>query len=228
VHRKPPSPNRPAWHRRLRWRRVLLGLALLGVAGLIGAGAAATYRPQWYTPPTVNYAQVRHDKAALLTLQDRISAALNAGHELAFELNEAQLNRWLAARGEMWPELEELPPGITLPYVRLLDGAARCGVTVSGRAGQAVLSATVGVRVTEDEIVLEGRELAVGALPAPVSWLLKRWRMDGQDPLAMQNDASTGELRLRNRWVWPNGKRPCRLRELRIHDGGAEVVIAPR
>lgn len=212
----------------MRWRWFVLALLLLCVAGVIVAGLAVTYRPTWYNPPVVDHAQIRRDKVAMLALQDQISAALNAGQPAAFAVDEAQFNRWLVARGEVWPELDRLPRGVTLPCARFQENQASCGVTVEKRVGRGVLSATVAVRLTDDEVVIDVQGLSLGAMPLPVSWLLERLPIDTHDAVALQRDAARGEIRLPNHWIWPNGKRPCKLNELRIHDGGVEVVIAPR
>jgi hypothetical protein len=71
---------------------------------LVAVGLA-TCRPEWYAPAAIDRVQLKSDKADFANLLDRIGAALNAGEAIEFEITEHQLNRWLAARGEIWPAL---------------------------------------------------------------------------------------------------------------------------
>ena len=212
-----------------RHRRLLVilgavvGVVILAVGGFLLAG---TRRPAWYHPAPPDRARLHEDKAALAGLQEQISAALNAGREARFVLDEAQVNRWLAARAEIWPQLAlDLGP-LEQPQIRLRDG--RLEVAASGRAGGMRVVGVLGcsVAVAEDTLVIRLDPLKVGALTAPRDWV--------SDILARPAtrrgvviDRRAGTITLDNDWVWPNGKRRCRLRELEIGDGVATVGLEP-
>jgi hypothetical protein len=213
---------------RRRRRLVLIASGVLGVFVLILVGLllAGTRRPSWYHPLPLDSARLHDDKAALADLQDQISAALNAGREARFELHEDQVNRWLAARAELWPQLAvDLGP-FAQPQIRLRDG--RLTLAVSTRAGGVPVVAVLGgsVDVAEDTLAMHWDPPKLGAIPAPRGWLSAALARLKTSPRITLDDRA-GTIRLDNDWIWPNGKRRCRLRELKIADGVATVVLEP-
>ncbi|MBP7744930.1 MAG: hypothetical protein KA383_02285 [Phycisphaerae bacterium] len=210
-----------------RWRLVLLSGACLVPVLLLGAFLALTFRPAWYQPGAVDRGRLLADKTALAQLQDDISAALNAGRTARFRLDEAQLNRWLTARGELWPELGADPEGIGQPVVRLADGVIRVAVLARVRGAEAIVELAGRVEPTAESIVVHCAHVRVGAVPIPRDWVL------GQVSRRLARAANTkltvahGALRLANEWVWPNGKRRFRAAEIVVSAGAVEVALEP-
>lgn len=219
------TPGRPRAAR--RWRRVLLiGAGLVPVL-LLGAFLALTFRPAWYQPGAVDRGRLLADKTALAQLQDDISAALNAGRTARFRLDEAQLNRWLTARGELWPELGADPEGIGQPVVRLADGVIQIAALARVRGAEGVVELAGRVEPAAEGIVIRCEHVHLGAVPIPRDWVL------GQVSRRLARAADTkltvadGALRLANEWVWPNGKRRFRVAELVVAAGAVEVALEP-
>lgn len=231
----PATASRPLRVRRGRWR-ILAGAGGAAVVGLLLAGVlAAAWRPGWYRPAAVDHELLRADKAALFALQDQISAALNAGRPARFELRAEQVNRWLAARAELWPEVGlDLGP-LCDPLVRLGPGAVQAAATAGGGGLRAVLSLTWRVQVTPDAIVVEAAAARLGALPIPAGWAAGLWRDLPLEGVAGGPLAGTARVtalgrsavRIDNAWVWPNGRRRCRLAELRFSADVVTVQIDP-
>jgi hypothetical protein len=211
---------------RRRWRRAVLVVSLAFAAGAIALGLAATYRPRWYTPPTVDPIQLRDDKASLLALEDQISAALNAGRDVRIRLHADQVNRWLVALDEIYP-LPVLPRGgVEQPQVTFDDGVVRLAATVRRGEWGAVLALTGRPELRDDGVLVHYENGSVGALPVPGSWV------DGAlshilPPADLQR-VRPGAVLVPVEWIWPNGKRRCRVREIHLSPGLAEIVLAPR
>ena len=192
--------------------------------GLAVAGSAAAWRPGWYRPAAVDHARLRDDKAALATVQDEISAGLNGGERVTVRLTAAQLNRWLAARAELWPAAAELP--VQEPCVELTPDGLRVGTVLEWRGWRVVGSARIGVQVGTDEIALRVVDAAVGALPVPAAWLV-----DGLARLPGVRDAGGravgSEVWVPNDLTWPNGRRRFRVVEMRPAASEWTFVLEP-
>jgi hypothetical protein len=188
---------------------------------------AATYRPTWYAPATIDFDRLRDDKAALAALQDEISAALNTGREIRLRINAAQINRWLAARGEFWPAAAAPLANLDQPQVLLRDGQFCIGATGSAGDWHAIVALTGAVTVQDDRVLVELLAAHVGAVPIPTASLGRRLAGLVGTHGHVQQTGDGRTLTLPNEWVWPNGKRRCRLREVSIGDGVVEVLLEP-
>ena len=206
---------------------MLIVLAAAGViVVLLCLGGAATCRPAWYAPVAIDRARLKTDKKELVDLLDDIGRALNTGQSIDFELHEDQVNRWLAARSELWPELEDAGMrGLAHPQLRLLDeNRVRLGVTATGGAWSAVLSASATGQLTEDSLIVRIESARAGVLPVPATSVLKPIR----EKLADAGGSLSGStINLPNDWVWPNGKRRFRISRLEVSGGVARVSFEP-
>ncbi|MCK4341435.1 MAG: hypothetical protein KAY37_06915 [Phycisphaerae bacterium] len=224
MPRKRPTRRVPA-----RTRRLIVGLTLCGLvlATPLALGLAATCRPTWYRPASIDRARLRDDKRELVNLLDRIGAALNERRRINFQLQEDQVNRWIVARAEMWPEAAiDLGP-LQHPQVSFLDDGVRIAALMEQHGLRAVISVTFRVDVTIDEIRINYDSARLGALPVPRGWL-SDWM--AQMPIAdhvIRDSGPDGTIVLQNDWIWPNGKRRYRVADLRISAGQANVVLEP-
>ncbi len=210
--------------RRGRGRAVALGVGLVLLVGAAAAGSAAAWRPAWFRPAAVDHGQLRADKAALAAIQDGISAGLNGGERVTVRLTAAQLNRWLAARAEIWPEAAWLP--VQEPCVELIPDGLRVGTVLEWRGWRVVGSARIAVQVRTDEIALRVVEAAVGALPVPTAWLVSGLaELPGVRDIGGRTVGA--EVRLPNDLTWPNGRRRFRVAELRPGPDEWTVVLEP-
>lgn len=209
------------------WRRLAAAAGGLGLLGVMFLGFGVTCRPAWYRPGSIDYRRLRADKAELLVLQERISAALNAGDEVHVELEQEQINRWLAARSELWPEAEQDWPVEADPAVVLGDDSIRVALTL--RRGGFAMVVGVDCRITagRESVMIALDRVRLGAVPVPRARALDRLRAAlsaelGELPL------SGNALLLKNAWVWPNGKRTFAIRDLQITEGRAAITLSPR
>ncbi len=214
--------------RRFRWLIIYLLLSATTTVIALAVVGAATCRPSWYAPAAIDRSRLNEDKRELARLFDQISAALNADESIEFELPEDRLNRWLVERAELWPGWQVDIEGLTDPQVNLLPGdRIRLAATASRGPVTAILSAVGRFELTPNELLIHVEAVRSGELPVLRSQVLKPLgkslprESDGQALLAGDT------LRIRNEWVWQNGKRPFRVGRLEIRDQTAYVRFDP-
>lgn len=222
----------------LRWPALyVICSGALTLIVLVAVGLA-TCRPEWYAPAAIDRVQLKSDKADFANLLDRIGAALNAGEAIEFEITEDQLNRWLAARGEIWPALRFEVQGLRGIQISLLEGdAVRLAATASQGPLEVVLSVVGHCRIepsdgepsrTEpSEVVIDIQSMRAGKMPIPSGKVLAPLH----EAIA-RSDSRTATMtdqtiRLGNHWIWKNGHRPFRLDRLEITPGLARIRLAP-
>jgi hypothetical protein len=214
--------------RRLRWAGVYAICSGTLTVLVLLALATATCRPGWYAPTAVDRGRLKADKADFANLLDRIGAGLNAGEPVEFELTEAQLNRWLVARGEIWPALRFELKGASGLQISLLDGDAfRLAGVVSNGPLSVVLSGVARCRVEPAALEITVESIRLGKLPVPGGRVLGPLRESIARDQGRTATMTDDTIRLTNRWTWKNGDRPFRLERLEIAAGIARVRLAP-
>lgn len=218
----PPSiPRRRTW---LRWTR-LLSIA----SGLVAVGylSLASMRPAWYQPVPIDFARLPDDKSALFSVENAISAALNAGRPATITLDEAQLNRWIAARGELDAASLASSAGWSDPVVRLEAGTIRLGARLE--RGKAPFVMSVALRPVVDDGVLDVRieAISIGRARVPVSLLLPWVRSLTTESLPNELALHDRGVRVVGRLVWPNGRRAFRVSSVDVELGHVTFVLEP-
>jgi hypothetical protein len=209
--------------------RVWLSLASLSFGGaVLAAGCAGLCRPSWYQPVSIDFSRIQADRDRFVRLGDSIGDALNAGRSVEFMLDEAELNRALVGRREIWPdaggwELE----GARDPVVGISNEGVRFGAMTEARGGfRVVLSCMLGAEPAGEQVRLICRGVRVGALPVPAGAILARVTdalQDGGSDITTDGDA----ILLDNDWVWPNGKQRFRVEEIEFSEGKARIRLGP-
>jgi hypothetical protein len=208
-----------------RLRIVLACVAGVLLVAMLCALVAATLRPRDYTPASIDYNQLRADRSALARLQDRISTALNSGRDIRVELTEAQIDRWLAARNEIWPQAATGFDRWQDPLITIHDNDLRITVTVAANGWRFVLRLAGRVAVSPESLTVEITAAAIGRLPLPPTALvaaLERWV---QPPAAVLRRGAT--FTFPNHWTWANGRKPFVLTELQATNGQVSATLAP-
>jgi hypothetical protein len=214
---------------RWRWRRVLLAVAAGLIAAPIAAGCALTCRPAWYQPASIDYTRLKVDKQDLVNLLDRIGAALNRGEPIELELSEEQVNRWITARAEIWPDSEpKALEALRHPQIILADGnRLRAGATVRWAGLEPVVSCTCRFVLNEEWLTIRCDSLSVGMLPVPRGWLAERAGKLADSLDSSECTVINGGFAFPNEWVWPNGKRRFRIQRMEISTGYATLRLEP-
>jgi hypothetical protein len=214
--------------RRRRLRQLLVLVPLVALVMLLYAGAALTCQPAWYQPLSIDYERLEDDKRAQHRLENKISAALNENRPVEFTLEQAQLNRWIAARDELWPtEVPSIEP-FSRPLVMLEDGnRLRLAALVEHWGTRVVLSTVFHVDLQERRLVVTWDSIRAGALPTPQKLLEKAaGKLAGQLDLP-EHAVGDDRITLPSEGIWPNGKRPFRITGFTITSGELRVRLEP-
>ncbi len=213
---------------RRRLRVILLIAAMVVIAAMVYVGGAITYQPSWYQPLSVDYQWLEEDKRAQLRVENTISAALNENRTVEFKLDQARLNRWIAARDELWPtEVPSIEP-FSHPLVILEgDNVVRLATRVEYSGARVVLSARFRIEPREDDLVVSWDCVRAGTLPAPGKLLEKAAREVAARLNLPAEAVGDGRLVLPREGLWPNGKRPFRLTSILITAGEVHVQLEP-
>lgn len=224
------EPGTPfALRRRRRRARRVLGLFSLAVAlGLTGVGCGLVCRPGWYHPPSVDFARLDDDRDEVVRVGDRIGDALNARRAVEIEIDEARLNRLLAAGGDAWPEPYrwELRDADD-PLVDFAPGAVRVGVTLTAAGTPVVLSCRVEIAAADDELRIRVRSVRLGALPVPARLVRRAVQSALREAGAAAVDGSAAAV-IPNDFVWPNGRKRCRIASIEFTESSVRIRLEPR
>lgn len=239
VERTTPSDTTPerlvrttpvAANLRKRILRALLSGGAALMAGLAAIALLATCRPAWYRPGSIDYTQLAADKSELFRRQDAVSAALNAGRPVEIELGQAQVNRWLAARGEIWPHLpaDALAP-FDAPQVEFMDGnRVRIAAEAAYRGLRGVVSVVGAVEPGTERVRIRWEQVGLGRLTIPRRWVIDAARETLVRVLEEHGTVGDAAIELRNEWIWHQGRPRFSIRELEITSGKARIVLQPR
>lgn len=241
------SERRPRTAARKWLRRAAVAAGVLLPTALIALWLTFQHIPAWYKPVPVTSAVVEQARTSVTDSFDRVSDQVVAGETFEVVLEEAQVNAWLAAAPQVWPAIADVvPPEIKQSAVAFEEAIVRIGVRVQHNGWKAILS--VGLRLDVDAdgetVGLALTDLHGGSLPAPRSLLrelldplLARARRtrarDVDEPwryfldeVRSVDDLFEG-LHTENRFVWPNGDRPFRIRSIRVGGGTLRLTIEP-
>ena len=213
---------------RKRWRRWLLLTPLTVLLVLIAVVAAITCRPSWYEPRSIDYTVLEADKRAQLRMENQISAALNQRRPIALELSEDQVNRWIAAREELWPGRVPTMEPLHRPMVRFLD-QNRVGLAAEAQRAsvRVVVSLTLTLTLTNDSVEIAWSAARAGALPLPRGYLDQIGKAVEALLDSREIERQQGRLVLPSAGVWPNGKQRFRLTELIVESGLLRARLEP-
>lgn len=242
----------------IRWmlarrRRLATGALAAGLVLLVTIWLLVHRVPAWYRPCTLDDSLMPAVRAQATRWVDTVSDQMVLGQPFTVELDEAEINRFIAARADLWPEgRTDFPDGIAGPAVAFEEGRVRvgCVVRVAGddRAGGFVVSVAAVIEFARDtgELRLRLESTRVGALPLPLA-LVRRAIQRYAGPQAADAMAKLGEasairvqdprgaaeqwfdhgVAMVNRFRWPNGERRFRIEQVEVSPGRCRVTIDP-
>jgi len=235
--------------RRLRrWLRRGGYLALIiGPIAFIVIWLAFHHKPAWYRPVTPDEGGLQRARRDTTRLADSFGDQLVKAVEFEITLRDADVNPWLAALPHLWPEvMRTWPTVLTEVAVAFQDGKARVGAHYADHGWHAIVSLEVTPQVSDDgtTILLSLAGAHAGSLPLPRRILDPFWPplLNLRDRLSSRSNvpdrtngtdgkvgptALFGDIRVRNRFTWPNGDRPFRIDSITVEGGELRMRVEP-
>lgn len=231
-------------------RRVAWGLAGCALLGAAVVWFTFQHKPGWYRPVAPSAAATRRAQADSAAVFDFISDRLANGQSFDLTISARSVTEWLAALPVLWPEIQaELPPELRDFAVGFEEGVIRVGAYMEQNGWKVIanLGVMVEVKATDDEISVRLVDVRGGSLRLPrvaVERMLGSvdvsrtaltdgtggassiWQ-DAVHDVQTLDDAFRG-VSLRNRFVWPNGRRPYRIASIAAADGVLRLRIEPQ
>lgn len=239
--------------RNIKTRRLIrLGSRIVLVVGpivLVTLWLVFQHKPGWYRPPVVTETMLQHARTTSAATADDVSKRIVDAESFQIVLTDEVVNEWLAALPHLWPDARRsVPPEVSDLAVQFEDGQVRVGALYADDGWRAIVSIGLFPAVSRDgktlRVTLTGAK--GGSLPVPrmilrriLSSVLERGtgardqRGDGTAALgsAFRDLRSADELfegvRIRNRFVWPNGDRPLRIDSIEVDGGELRLRIEP-
>jgi len=228
-------------------------MAPLGLLLPIALWLTFQHKPGWYRPISADDAITQRARLEVANLADSISDALVHRRPFELVLSDHSLNEWLAALPQVWPDVaEQWPRELTQPAVSFQRDRIRLGVHGETRGWRVILGFAFLLSADDgdDAMRLTLSGMQGGSLPIP-RFLIRRSlqsaaenhadtaaltaQPDPTRPLELENlldsprsvDEWFAGVRVRNRFIWPNGRRPFRIGALSITDGELRARLDP-
>ncbi len=228
---------------------MLTALLALGPIALVVLWLTFHHKPSWYHPVTLDSVGAQRARRDAVSTADFVSDRMVQRKPFDVVLHDTEVTNWLAALPTIWPHADEiLPPEIDQPAVSFRDGEVRVGAHYRGPSWQAVVSVGVRFDVSDDGAAIGIRLANVrgGSMPIPQSALNRLLDAARLDSLFGREVATTDEgvpifelrtirsvsdlfqgVRIENRFVWFNGRRPFRIASIQIQDGALRLRLEP-
>jgi hypothetical protein len=230
--------------------RLGLGIAfIVGAVVLVALWLVFQHRPGWYRPEVVTETMLQQARTTSAAAADRVSKQVVEAETFDVRLTADTVNQWLAALPHLWPDARRsIPPEISDLAVHFEDNRVRVGALYAKDGWQAIVSVGLILAVSGDgeAVTVTLSDARGGSLPVPrmiLEEILQRVRrgagrvVANPDPdaealesvlvgLRSVDDLFDG-VRLRNRFVWPNGRRPIRIAAIAADNGALHLQIEP-
>ncbi|MDO8631490.1 MAG: hypothetical protein Q7R41_13470 [Phycisphaerales bacterium] len=213
---------------------------------------ALEHRPGWYAPAVLDEQGVQAARRDATNAVDQFGDQLVRRQPFEVVLRDDALNAWLTAMPSIWPDAARaVPRELHDPALRFESGLLRIGALYEVSGWRAIVSGAAAAALAADGATIELRlvETCCGSVPMPPSLIARAANphlhaaamSDGKQSSAPETPhgaiSSIHEVRsveqlyrgvrIRNRFVWPNGKRPFRIDQITIDAGELRLRIEP-
>jgi hypothetical protein len=187
--------------------------------------------PSYYKPPQVGPAEYQAVRDNLEAAYNDLNLAVQGSDEFDYVVEQDQLNRWIAARRQIWPGFQRyVPEKLDQPMVVFQDGR----LVVSGLAPAAgfrsVLTLILSLRAEPDHLTVRLEGCRIGAVPVPrhaLGRFLDRLESSSTLPHGASPQELLEGLTIPNRFEWRSGGRLIRFEQIDLKAGRLVARIAP-
>ena len=221
-------------------RLAAVGSAAIFCLCIVVVCALLQRKPAWYRPVDLDEQLLQRVRRETAAAADDFGDRLVAGRRFEIQLRDSDINAWLSAAPLLWPEVQgHWPAYLTGPAIQFGADRVLLGAHLEVSGWRIIATAEVQAHPSGD---LQHWQLRLhkcygGELPLPrflIDQIATRnspqdRKPDGDEFTAKLSDVDQlfSGVPLRNRFVWPNGKRPFRIAQLHSADGVLRVVIDP-
>lgn len=237
-------------------RRGIAAALVTGPCLLVVLWLMFQHKPSWYRPATLDEAGLERARGEATGVADDVSDRIVQGEPFDLVLRDRAVNEWLAGLEGIWPDAQHvIPPELSNLATRFDGDRVRLGALCAGGRVRVILNAAFSVRVSDDgrnvAIALTGARS--GSLPIPravldrmLNPLLSQQHSrdvrsrtaaasgkaqptpleSSLDDVRSVDDLFEG-VKVRNRFIWPNGDRPFRIDSIKIDNGELHLRIEP-
>ncbi|MFQ5461700.1 MAG: hypothetical protein ACE5E5_03635 [Phycisphaerae bacterium] len=205
------------------------------------------HKPSWYRPAALEGDDLRLVTSRATQWADEVSDQMVHGQPFELVLVSREVNEFLAALPELFPdEFLNWPQALRLPAVGFEPDAIHIGLLCEMDGWRVIAALALTAKIIDDGRFVRIAATGVygGSLPLPRSLLgrvfdpsfaalARSVSLKSGDraerilkELASVDDLFEGVL-IRNRFVWPNGKRAFRLETIRMETDRLVLGIAP-
>ena len=235
--------------KRKRWKWAIPLAATAVIVALGAAWMAFQHVPSWYRPvyvPADDYQRVRD--SLQFACQEFSDGVINQ-ESFRYTLTDRQINEWIYCRGEIWPDAEGvLPAFLAEPMIVFRPGEIILAGRYEGGEVQTVVNAGFTPTIEGDDLLIRLNSAGGGSLPVPRALisgplaelltseqLWSRLQIEPgldndhltQDRIAELIESTAKGWRVRNRFVWPNGKRPFRINGVSVEEHRLILDVVP-
>ncbi len=227
-------------------RRACILAASVGLIGLAALWLTFQHKPGWYRPATLDPAGLHQARREATNTLDSIGDRIVRGEPFDLVLSKRSVNEWLAVLPQLWPDVaRHLGSQFIELAVDFDSDGIRVGALYTRRGWRVIASVDLKIAVTQDGRFLQITlpRLRGGSLPLPgrlleslLEPLIRQGRTNPSsgasafDPIVGEI-GSAGErvagVRLRNRFIWPNGRRALRFASIEVKTGELHLRIEP-
>lgn len=227
-------------------RRVCILATSIGLIGLAALWLTFQHKPGWYRPVTLNPVGLHQARRDATNTLDSVGDRIVRGEPFDLVLSKRSVNEWLAALPQLWPDAaSRLGSQFTELAVDFDSDDIRLGALYTRRGWRVIASVDLKIAVTQDGRYLQITlpRLRGGSLPMPrrlLESLLEPFIRQSRhnpsagagafDPIIREIGSASeqvAEVRLRNRFIWPNGRRAFRFASIEVKTGELRLRIEP-
>ena len=227
-------------------RRACILATSIGLVGLAVFWLTFQHKPGWYRPVTLDPAGLHQARRDATNTLDSVGDRIVRGEPFDLVLSKRSVNEWLAALPQLWPDAaSRLGSQFTELAVDFDSDDIRLGALYTRRGWRVIASVDLKIAVTQDGRFLQITlpRLRGGSLPLPrrlLESLLDPFLRQGRaspsagagafDPIVGEiglGDEPVVGMHLRNRFIWPNGRRALRFASIEVKSGELRLRIEP-